>query len=555
MGLAALSIVDAAQLTIPLIIEKAVDSLAMPQTGAASITRYGIMLAGLGVVMSIFRFVWRWFLLGAARRVEQKLRNEFFAHLQRLPIDFFSTRKTGDLMAHAVNDIEAIRMACGLGLVIAYDGVILLVLILAAMFYISPKLTMYAFLPFPVLGIMIYAFGRVIEKRFSGVQESFSNMTESARESLSGIKAVKAFVRERQELGEFTSSSRDYVAKNMKLIRYIGVYRPLIVFISGIATAIFLLVGGRGAIFMNITLGDFAAVLVYLGMLSWPMMALGWAVDIIKRGNASLKRVNEIMSIEPEQKDAPGAISVSLTGDIRFKDVSYSYNGVPRTLDGISFHIPAGKAFGITGATGAGKTTLLKLLLRIEEIECGKVLLNDTLDIRDIKIECLRRGIVYVPQETTVFSGTIRDNISFMNPEISGEQVEEAAKLTQIYDDIASFPDGFDTTVGERGLTLSGGQRQRLALARALLMNPQVLVLDDVLSSLDLETESKVLQNLRKTMSGRTLVAVSSRVPSISGFDTIAVMEDGKLAEIGAHGELIEKDGIYARLYNVQVIE
>jgi ATP-binding cassette subfamily B multidrug efflux pump len=548
-GLGALSVVDFCQLSIPLIIERVVDTLTLKDAGFRDITKYALFVLGLAIVMSIFRFFWRYFILGASRRIERSLRNEFFSHLQRLSFDFFSKRNTGDLMAHTVNDIEAIKMACGIGVIIAYDAILLLVFILVAMMYVSPKLTLYAFIPFPVLAVVIFKFGKMIEERFEKVQASFSGLTENARESISGIKVVKAFVRERDEAKDFEASSAEYLGKNLYLIKIWGVYEPLIAFIAGSAIAIFLWLGGRSTITLDITLGDFAAILAYLAMLTWPMIAMGWAYDIIKRGNASIKRINEVLLTKPKTDD-PHSVELDIEGNIEFRNLSFSYNGT-RALNGLTLSIVKGKAFGITGGTASGKSTLLRLLMRIEEPPENQIFV-DGIDIRKIKRGSLREGIVFVPQETTIFSGTVRDNISFMNPDISEEEIVEASKLAQVYDEIMEFPGGFDARVGERGLSLSGGQRQRVALARAILLKPKVLMLDDVLSSLDLRTESLVLRNLRKIMKGKTLVVVSSRVPSISGFDRIAVFEKGKVIEFGNHDELMAKDGIYARLYKVQ---
>jgi ATP-binding cassette subfamily B protein len=553
IGFIALSVVDLCQLSIPLIIQKVVDTLTLKNAGIEDITQYALYLVGLAVVMSIFRFFWRYFIMGAARKIEQSLRNEFFSHLQRLSFDFFSGRKTGDLMAHTVNDIEAIRMACGLGVLIAYDGIFLLVFIIAAMLYVSPELTLYAFIPFPILGFVIFKFGNMIEERFEKVQSSFSDLTENARETISGIKVVKAFVREKDEVKDFESTSTAYLDRNLNLIRIWGAYQPLITFIAGIGMAIFLWLGGRSTISLDITLGDFAAILAYLTMLSWPMMAMGWAVDIIKRGNASINRINEILLTQPKMTDGPHSVELNIQGNIEFKDLIFSYNG-KKALNGVTLTIPRGTAFGITGGTASGKTTLFQLLMRIMELPEGQIFV-DGIDVKKIKKESLSKGIVFVPQETTVFSGTIRDNISFMNPDVSDKEIREAAKLAEIYDEIMEFPGGFGAIVGERGLSLSGGQRQRVALARAILLRPRVLILDDVFSSLDLKTESLVLKNLRNIMKGQTLVVVSSRVPSISGFDRIAVFEKGRVVELGDHDELMTKDGIYARLYKVQTFE
>ena len=552
-GLLALSIVDLCQLSIPLVIERVIDALTLEGAGFNDISKYGLIMVGIAVTMSIFRFFWRYFIMGAARKIEQSLRNEFFAHLQGLQFDFFSRKKVGDLMAHTVNDIETLKFACGLGVLIAYDGVFLLVFIFGAMLYISPVLTLYAFIPFPILAFIIIKFGNMIEKRFQRVQDSFSELTESARTSISGIKVVKAFVREKEETGDFSSASADYLDKNLRLIKIWGVYQPVITFLAGIATAIFLWLGGVRTITLDITLGDFAAVLLYLTMLTWPMMAMGWAVDIIKRGNASLNRINDILLETPQSVTETGTIDLDIKCDVEFRDLSFSYNG-KRVLKDVSLKIPRGSAVGITGATGSGKSTLFQLLTRVEEPPFSTVFI-DGVDVRDIKKESLRKGVVYVPQETTVFSGTVRDNISFMNPALTDEEIENAARTAEIYDDIMEFSGGFDARVGERGLTLSGGQRQRIALARALLLKPAVLILDDVFSSLDLRTESLVLRNLRREMKGRTLLAISSRVPSISGFDSVAVFEKGRLVESGGHGELMRKNGIYAGLYRIQTFE
>lgn len=552
-GLIALSLVDICQLSIPLIIERVIDALTLEDASINDISKYGLYMLIIAIVMSVFRFFWRYFIMGAARKIEQSLRNDFFAHLQSLNFDFFSEKKVGDLMAHTVNDVETLKFACGLGVLVAYDGIFLLVFIFAAMLYISPQLTLYAFIPFPILGVVIYMFGKMIEQRFQRVQDSFSELTESARESISGIKVVKAFVRQDKELKDFARSSNNYLDRNLSLIKIWGVYQPIITFTAASATAIFLWLGGIDTITLDITLGSFAAILVYLTMLTWPMMAMGWAVDIIKRGNASLNRINAVLSIKPKSISEPNAIEFDIKGNIEFRDLSFSYKG-KRALSNVSLKIALGHAMGITGATGSGKSTLFHLLTRIEDPPDGSIFI-DGMDIKKIKRGSLRKGIIYVPQETTVFSGTIRDNISFMNPEITEAQIENAAKIAEIYDEIMEFPGGFDARVGERGLSLSGGQRQRVALARAILLKPSVLILDDVFSSLDLKTESLVLRNLRREMKESTLLAISSRVPSISGFDSIAVFENGRLVELGNHDELMAKSGIYHGLYKIQTFE
>ncbi|MGB7290982.1 MAG: ABC transporter ATP-binding protein, partial [Thermodesulfobacteriota bacterium] len=467
--------------------------------------------------------------------------------------NFFSKRTVGDLMARNVNDIEAIRGACGLGLIVGFEGIFLFSFIVPAMLFVSPRLTLITLIPFAVLAFVILKFGNMIEDRFSKVQDSFSRLTETAREILSAIKVIKGGARQEYELVRFATESDDYLKNNLFLIRIWGLYEPLIAFIPGISIAIFLWLGGRSAITNLITLGDFAAILFYLVMLIWPVIAIGWASNLFKRGNASIKRINEILETQPPLIERTSKIEPTIEGNIEFRNLSFSYNG-KRALNGINLSIPIGTSLGITGTTGSGKTTLLELLMGILEAPDGKIFV-DGIDIRSISPKSLRKGIVFVSRESTIFNGTVLENLSFMDPEISYSEIIEAAKISEIYDEIVQFRDGFNAIVGERGLSVSGGQRQRLAIARAILLRPRVLILDDVLSSLDLRTESAVLKNIRGAMTAITLIVVSSRAPSISGFDRIAVFERGKIVEIGNHNELLSMKGIYEKLYNLHSLK
>ena len=552
LGIAALTIVDLAQLTIPLIVGWIIDALTSPEPKSSDITKYALYILGLGLFMAVFRLGWRYFIMGSARKIENSLRNEFFNHLQSLHYDFFSSRKVGDLMAHTVNDIETLKFSCGLGVLVAYDGIFLFIFIFITMLFVSPMLTVIAFIPFPLLAFFMYKFGNQIEKRFQGTQDSFSVLTESARQSISGIKVVKAFNRQDSESRDFEQSSADYLNRNIHLIKVWGVYQPLITFMAACSTAIFILIGGIKTIEMDITLGTFTSMLVYLAMLTWPMMAMGWSVDIMKRGNASINRLNNIFKVIPPAEKTGDLVDRPLNGSIKVDDLSFSYNG-KNALQHISLEIPRGSSLGITGTTGSGKTTLMNLLMKIYEPENNRIFIDAT-DINRIPRSRIQESIVYVPQDTTIFSGTVTDNITFMNPDLTEHQIVEAARVSAIYEDIIEFPNGFNTVVGERGLSLSGGQRQRIAIARAILLKPKVLILDDVLSSLDLQTESVVFKNIIKEMKGNTLISVSSRVPSISGFDNIAVFEDGKIVELGNHAELIGIKGIYSHMYRMQTI-
>lgn len=541
-----------AQLSVPIVIQWIIDELTLESADFSLITKYSLYILGLGLLMAFFRLGWRYFIMGGARKIEYSLRNDFFEHLQKLNFDFFSGRKVGDLMAHTVNDIETLKFSCGLGLLIAYDGVFLFFFIFAAMIYISPEMAFYAFLPFPVLAVFIYKFGNMIESRFQRSQDSFSELTESARKPVSGIKVVKAFGLEQAEGRDFERASEDYLEKNVHLVKIRAAFQPFIYFVPSLATALFLFFGGAGAIGTEITLGEFSAILIYLMMLAWPMMAMGWAIDLLKRGNASINRLNDIFAVEQKDDTQAGEKDYELKGDIRFSGVSFSYGSNP-ALREVNLHIPCGTTLGITGLVGSGKTTLMKLLMKIHETEPGAITV-DGIDIRGISRKSLQETIVYVPQEITVFSGTVYDNITFINPSITREQVEQAAKTAGIYEQIMEFQQGFDTVVGERGLSLSGGQRQRLAIARALVLNPEVLILDDVLSSLDPQTENTVITNVIEAMRGRTVVIISNRISSVVGLSRIAVMKNGEIIESGERRELVERRGVYYALERLQSV-
>jgi ATP-binding cassette subfamily B protein len=550
IGLAALLIVDVLQLIIPRIVKHAIDDLTWGAIPPSRLLLYGGEVFALALGIGGFRYVWRVLLLGGARRIEKALRDRFFLHLQSLSPSFFSRMKVGDLMAHAINDIEAVRMSLSLGIVFLVDTIILGVLTIFFMIYIHPLLTLYAILPMPLITVITLFFSRTIHDRFEVLQKTFASLTERVRESIAGIRVVKAYVLEAEEKEKLSRLSQDYIRKNVNVTKVWGMFFPIILFFSNLSMVIVLYLGGRLTIFQSISTGDFVAFMSYLGLLAWPMMALGWAINVIQRGAASMDRLNKILEEVPEISDGPEATrSGELKGMIEVKGLTFSAgNGGRPILQDIQLTIPEGERTVIVGRTGAGKTVLCNLLARLLESPQGSLFIDRT-EIHRIPLKRLRRSIGYVPQDTFLFSETIRENIAFGRVEAKDQEIEEAARIAQIYDEIMEFPEGMNTVIGEKGITLSGGQRQRVAIARALLMNPPIFILDDALSSVDIQTEERILEGLEKFLQGKTTILVTHRIAPLRKADRIVVLDEGRVAEIGTHTTLLERGGIYATLY------
>ncbi|NLO88407.1 MAG: ABC transporter ATP-binding protein [Firmicutes bacterium] len=555
VGIFWLIVVNIISLQFPRLLGEVTDLINMRQIGTADLLRYAGYIVAIAVAMAVGRFMWRIFIMGSARKVEYFLRNKLFAHFETLSANFFTEHKTGDLMAHATNDVRALRMTLGPGVLMLLDSIFMTVVTVYLMANtIDWKLTLLALLPMPFLAGLAGRLGKMIHGRFRAVQQSFSALTDRVQENLSGIRVIKSFVQEEAEIQRFDRAARDYVVKNMQMIKVWGLMGPMIQLISGISYLIVLGYGGIMVISAAITLGELVAFNTYLGMLVWPMMALGRVINVLQRGIASMERLGALLSAKPEVFDGPDCVEVSeLKGEIEFRNLDFTYPNGTEALKGINIRLPRGKTLAIIGRTGSGKTTLVNLLVRLYNPKPGQLFI-DGIDINRIPLKVLRENIGFVPQDNFLFSDTIANNIAFAG-EFSQEEIEEAARLAQVYDNIVDFPNKFETMSGERGLTLSGGQKQRISIARALIKDPAILILDDCLSAVDTHTEEEILKGLRKVMQTRTSIIISHRVSTVKDADEIIVMDQGRIVERGTHQELIRRGGLYQHLYLKQQLE
>lgn len=556
LGIFWLTSVNYVNLQIPRLLGKVTDLIQTREIDAAGLLRYGGFILAIAAFMALGRYFWRIYIMGSARRLEYYLRNRLFAHLETLSVNFFNNHKTGDLMAHATNDINAIRMAMGPGILMLMDSVFLTVVTVYTMAAkIDWRLTLLALLPLPFLAALASYFGKRVHALFRGVQQAFSSLTDRVQETFSGIRVVKSFVQEEAELGRFDAAAKDYADKNMRMIKIWGLMWPMIQLISGVSFMIVLGYGGIQVINARITLGEFVAFNSYLGMLIWPMMAVGRVINVLQRGTASMERLNTLFREKPEVYDDPALVGAvtEVEGRIQFKNLDFTYPDGTRALKNIDIDLPAGKTLAIVGRTGSGKTTLVNLLLRLYNSPPGQLFI-DGLDINEIPLAILRENIGYVPQDNFLFSDTIANNIGFAGS-YDSEEVENAARLSQVYDNIVEFPNKFETMSGERGVTLSGGQKQRVAIARALIKDPKILILDDCLSAVDTQTEERILQGLRQVRQGRTSIIISHRISTVEDADEIIVLADGAIAERGDHESLVRQGGIYQHLYLKQQLE
>jgi len=561
LGLICLIIVDFLQLFIPRIIKWAIDDLTDYRIDMLSLLIYALYIVGIAVLIGIFRYVWRRCLLGTSRRVEEGLRNRLFAHIQTLSAPYFERTKTGDLMAHATNDIQHIRMATGMGMVAVTDAVVLGTAAIGFMAYINVKLTVFVLVPMPMIVFGARFFSKRMHRYYGEVQGAFSDLTEVVRERFAGIRIIKAYNRQREAASRLESVSRDYVEKNLRLVKITGSFFPMMVFFSNLSLAIILFLGGRQTITLTITPGDFVAFISYLGLLTWPMMATGWVTNLIQRGKASLDRIHKIIQTHPEIDDKPEAVFMKdVEKSIVFDSVTFSYvpdmekSEYAPALYGIDLEINHGSILGIVGPPGSGKSTLLSLIPRIFDVSRGRIMV-DGIDISKIQIRSLRSRISYMPQEPFLFAGTIRENITFGNKETKELELTQAVQGACFYDTINTFPRGFDTIVGEKGVILSGGQKQRVALARTLLADKSIILLDDPISQVDIKTGETIINTIRSMGREKTIIIVSHRLSALRFADRIITLDLGRIVESGTHSELMANDKYYAKTFRLQEIE
>jgi len=549
--------VDIAQLIAPRIIQRAIDYIIATYNTSgynySYLGKFAFLIFVLAIAIGIFRFFWRMIIIGMSHFIEMDFKNKLFNHLLLLSNSFFTRTKIGDIMAHMTNDMTAIRRACAFGVIAGFDAVFLFLATLVFMLTLNVKLTLYALIPLPVIALISLFFVKILFKKFKSVQESFSLLTEKVREMISGIKIIQTFQQEELESKNFDKLSQEYLTKNISLIKIWGTMFPLIFLFAEIGMAIILWVGGQQVILNELTTGELVAFFSYMGIIIWPMMAVGMVTNVYQRGNASYKRVLELLEEKPDIYDASRAEQYTLRGNIKLENICFSY-GEQDVLDNINLEIKEGQYIGICGKIGSGKSIIARLILRIIKPQRGRIL-YDSIDYRKIKISAVRDSIGYIPQDSFLFSDTIENNVRFGKPDATLEEIEEACRIASIHKNIMELKYQYKTVVGEKGVTLSGGQKQRLCIARAIIRKPRILILDDALSSVDTNTEKEIIRNLEHYSRGITTIVISHRISSFIKADNIFVLDKGRIESSGTHRELIKKSDIYKSIYQIQKLE
>jgi len=553
LGIACLLVVDSAQLLIPQYIRRAIDTVAAGNSQAA-VGLIVLYLIGTAALIAAGRFLWRYFIHGASRRIEKAMRDRLFSKLMVLPMSFFQTNTVGDLMARATNDMQNIRMASGMAFVALFDGVFMSLAILIVMFAQNPLTAAWILIPLPLITLMIVFFGSAMGRLFKKVQEHYSNMSTVVQETLQGIRVVKSFVKEDHFSTRFSAANDHYREASMRVVKLHGLFFPMITFLAGVTTLLLLLAGGAAVLENRMTPGNLAAMLAYLEMMIWPIMGAGFTVNMIQRGAVSLKRINDILKQDSEVSCAlPGGNCPEVpSGDIELRQLSFAYSADSKAiLEDVSLRLPAGQTLGILGRIGSGKSTLLRLLTRVIEAPAGSVYIGG-LDIGGCSLNSLRSKLGMVPQESFLFSDSIRNNVLFACPDLAENRFREVLRISALERDLELFANGWDTVVGERGLTLSGGQKQRVAIARALAREPEILIFDDALSAVDTATEEQILSAIIADRLGKTNILVSNRVSTLQRADLIAVLDEGRLVQFGTPAELIQQEGFFAETAAMQ---